>query len=468
MSDALNQQYRKMTETPIPRLVVSLGIPTTISMLVTNIYNMADTFFVGTLGTSASGAIGIVFGFMSIVQAFGFMYGQGAGSILSRMLGQKNAEEASAYASVGFFLSLSTGALLSIVGFFCMDPLLRLLGSTETILPYARTYVFYVMLASPLMMSSFSMNTILRYEGKASLAMVGLVTGGVLNIAGDPIFMFAFHMGIAGAGLSTALSQCVSFTILLSAFLRGKTQSKLSIRYFRFSRRIWNIVSTGFPSLVRQGLASLSTMVLNHCAAPYGDAAIAAMSIVSRINFFMFAVGLGMGQGFQPVAGYNYGAKIYSRVRGSFRFTLALSEAMLGVMAVVGFLLSPVVVGWFRNDPEVIAVGSVALRFQCAALLFQPLSVMSNMTFQITGQRALASFTAMLRSGLYFIPAVVALSLTAGVWGIETAQAIADVLAFFTVLPLIVRFFRKLPQDDAPASAGTSVIFKRHADLLNK
>ncbi len=467
MSDAANQQYRKMTETPIPRLVVTLGIPTTISMLVTNIYNMADTFFVGILGTSASGAIGIVFGFMSIIQAFGFMYGQGSGSIISRKLGQQNEKEASIYASTGFFLSLSTGALLAVIGFLCMDPLLRLLGSTETILPYARTYVFYIMLSSPLMMSSFTLNNVLRYEGKASLAMIGLVAGSLLNIAGDPVFMFAFHMGIAGAGLSTALSQCVSFSILLSAFLRGRTQSRLAIRNFRFGK-VWDIVSTGFPSMIRQGLASLSTMVLNHCAAVYGDAAIAAMSIVSRINFFMFAVGLGMGQGFQPVAGYNYGAQRFSRVRSAFRFTLVLSEGMLGVTAAIGFLLSPVVVGWFRNDPAVIAVGSVALRYQCVALLFQPLSVMSNMTFQITGQRALASFTAMLRSGLYFIPVVVVLSLLTGVWGIETAQAIADVLAFLTVLPLIVRFFRKLPQSDAPAPAGPNPLIERHAGLLNK
>jgi len=277
-----------------------------------------------------------------------------------------------------------------------------------------------------------------------------------------------FHMGIAGAGLSTALSQCVSFTILLSAFLRGKTQSRLSLRYFRIDRKTWDIVSVGFPSMIRQGLASLSTMVLNHCAAVYGDAAIAAMSIVSRVNFFMFAVGLGMGQGFQPVAGYNYGAQKFSRVRKAFRFTLVLSEGMLAVMALLGFLLSPVVVGWFRNDPEVVAVGSVALRYQCFALLFQPLAVMSNMTFQITGQRMLASATAMLRSGLYFIPVVIVLSLTTGVWGIETAQAIADIMTFFTVLPLIVRFFRRLPQDNSLAPVHTGIHLESHPDLLNK
>lgn len=445
----MNQQYRRMTETPIPRLVVSLGIPTTISMLVTNVYNMSDTFFVGTLGTSSSGAIGIVFGYMSIIQAFGFLFGQGAGSIISRRLGQQNAQDSSIYASTGFFLSLFSGFVLLSVGLLCMNPLLRLLGSTETILPYARSYVVYIMFASPMMMSSLTLNNILRYEGKASLAMVGLVSGAILNIIGDPIFMFVFHMGIAGAGLSTALSQIASFLILLTTFLRGKTQSRLSVHFVRFDRKIWDIVSIGFPSLIRQGLVTFSTMVLNNCAALYGDAAIAAMSIVARLNFFMFAIGLGMGQGFQPVAGYNYGARLYSRVRKAFRFTLFFTETVLGILATLGIIISSVVVGWFRNDPDVIAIGAVALRLQCITLFLQPLIVMSNMTFQITRQRTLATVTAVLRSGLYFIPLVIFLTPTIGIIGIESAQAIADVATFLTVLPLIITFFKKMPNCDA-------------------
>src|SRR5574344_737769 len=311
-----NEQYIKMTETPIPRLVITLGIPTTISMLITNIYNMADTFFVGNLKTSASGAIGIVFGFMSIIQAFGFMFGQGAGSIISRKLGEKNKESASIYASISFFLSLIIGTLITIIGLIFMTPMLWLFGSTSTILPFARDYVFYILLSSPFMMSSFVMNNVIRFEGKASYAMIGLVAGAVLNIAGDPIFMFKLKLGIAGAGISTAISQLISFLILLSLFLTGKTHSKLSIKYFRITKeRLWQIISTGLPSLLRQGLTSISTMILNQYAGNYGDPAVAAMSIVSRINFFMFAVGLGMGQGFQPVCGYNYGAKKYNRVR---------------------------------------------------------------------------------------------------------------------------------------------------------
>ncbi len=440
-----DQQYLKMTEAPIPRLVVSLGIPTTISMLVTTIYTLVDTFFVGHLGTSASGAIGIVLGFMAILQAFAFMYGHGAGSIISRHLGQKNSEEASIYASTGFFMSLLTGSCLGATGLAFIYPLLRLLGSTDTILPYAHDYVFYIMFAAPFMMSSLTMSNLLRYEGKASFAMIGLVSGAVLNIIGDPLLIYVFHMGIAGAGLSTAVSQCVSFVILLSLFLRGKTQSRLAIKYFQFKNKIWEIISTGFPSLIRQGLTSISSMALNHCAAIYGDAAVAAMSIVARINFFMYAIGLGLGQGYQPVAGYNFGAQNYARVRKAFQFTLMLSEIILGMIAVFVFCFSPSIVGWFRNDPEVIAIGSVALRCQCSVLLLQPLLLLSNVTFQTAGRRALASFTAILRSGIYFIPTVVVLALSTGILGIQVAQAITDVFAFFTVLPLIMRFFKKLP-----------------------
>lgn len=441
-------QYDKMIKTPIPKLIVSLGIPTTISMLVTNIYNMGDTFFVGRLGTSASGAIGIVFGFMSILQAFGFMLGQGAGSIISRKLGAHDSESASCYASISFYLSLMLGVVFAVFGILFIDPLLRLLGSTETILPYARVYVFFIMMASPIVMSSFVMNNVLRFEGKASLAMIGLVSGAAINLVADPILIFAFDMGIAGAGLATALSQVASFLILLSVFIRRKTQIKISWKYFSFDwEKIWDILSTGFPSLVRQGMNSISTMVLNHCAGSFSDAAVAAASIANRVNFFIFAVGLGVGQGFQPVCGYNYGAQKYSRVKQASRFTLFLSEILVGILAIVTFIWAPSVVGWFRNDPEVIRIGMITLRFQCASLFFQPITVISNMTFQSTGQRTLATVSAMLRSGFYFIPLVLILTYFTGIFGIQSAQGFADILAGITVLPLLVRFLRKLPQD---------------------
>ena len=441
-------QYDKMTKQPVGSLVITLGIPTTISMLVTNIYNMVDTMFVGKLGTSASGAVGIVFGFMSILQAFGFLFGQGAGSIISRRLGNKDEDSASVVASTAFFSSMFMGLLIGILGTVFNTKMVYLLGSTDTILPYAKTYSLFIMAAAPFMTSTFTMNNILRFEGNASLSMVGLMTGAILNMVGDPILMFGLDMGIAGAGLSTAISQFVSFCVLLSMFLSGKTQSKLSVRKItREFNVLFDIVATGFPSLVRQGLQAVSTMILNQQARIYGDAAVAAMSIVSRISFFIFAVGLGIGQGFQPVCGFNYGARKFSRVKEAFSFTLVAGEVLLGMFAVAGLLFSNQAIAVFRDDAEVIAFGTPALRYQCMALFLNPLIVLSNMTLQSTGQRAWATFLSMMRSGLYLIPMIYILTYTMGARGIQLAQPVSDVLSFATALPVIVNFIRKLPED---------------------
>lgn len=448
-TDMETQQYKKMTETPVPRLIITLGIPTTISMLVTNIYNMADTYFVGKIGTSASGAVGIVFGLMAIIQAFGFMFGHGAGSIISRRLGARDVKSASRFASTSFASSLVVGVVIMVLGFLFLNPLMRLLGSTDTILPYARTYASFILLAAPFMASSCVMNNILRYEGRAALAMVGLTSGGILNIFGDWLLMDGFGLGVMGAGLSTAVSQIISFCILLFMFLSGKTESKFALKWV--TKDLGDVVmicKTGLPSLMRQGLTSVSTMVLNGQAAIYGDAAVAAMSIVNRICSFIFSVALGIGQGFQPVSAFNYGAKKYGRVRQGFCFTLGLSEVLLGTIAVVGMIYSSHFVAFFRNDPKVITIGNFALSVQLAALFFQPLTVCSNMLFQSVGKNGTATFLAMLRSGLCFIPVIVLLSRVLGLTGVEISQTVADVLAFFISLPFTLRFLGELKRKE--------------------
>lgn len=440
-------QYIKMTETPVAKLILMLGIPTTISMLVTSIYNMADTYFVGQIGTSASGAVGVVFGLMAIIQAFGFMFGHGAGSIISRSLGAKDIDRASQIGSTSFVCAMVTGAAISVLGILFLDPLMRLLGSTETILPYARTYAFYILLAAPFMASSCVLNNVLRYEGRAALAMIGLVTGGLLNIFGDYLMVNRLGMGVRGAGLATAISQTISFGILLSIFLLGKTDSKLSIK--RVSKKFDDVVlicKTGFPSLVRQGLSSVSTMVLNGQAGVYGDAAVAAMSIVNRVCFFAFSVGLGIGQGFQPVSAFNYGAKKYGRVRKGFFVTLTIGEAFLGTFAVLGFLNAEKLVSLFRDDPAVIAIGTVALSAQMISLFFQPLAVCANMMFQSIGKNGIATILSMLRSGVCLIPTLLLLSATLGLTGIEIAQPVSDVLTFVISVPFVVRFLKTLKE----------------------
>ena len=425
--------YDKMIKTPVSSLIITLSIPTIISMLVTNIYNLVDTAFVGRLGTSASGAVGVVFGFMAIIQAFGFMFGQGSGSVISRMLGQRDTATASTYASTGFFSSFAIGIVISLVGFIWLDNIVMLLGSTPTIAPYAKSYIRYILIAAPFMSSSLTMNNILRYEGKAALGMVGLMTGAVLNMIGDPILMFCLHMNIAGAGLATAISQMISWGILISMFLTGRSECKISAYIFAKSnlKVFWEIVTTGLPSMLRQGLNSIATVILNAQCALYGDAAVAAMSIVSRIIFFAFSVALGIGQGFQPVAGFNYGAGKYSRLRKAYQFTIMLSGAIIIIGCVVLIVFSGDLIHIFRDDPEVVRIGTRALRLQALAQLVMPVCMTTEMLFQCVGRRLNAS-----------------LSHTRGIAGIQEAQPLSFVIALPVSIVYAVWFFRTLPKDD--------------------
>ena len=453
---AKKSQYEKMTETPISKLVVTLSIPTIASMLVTNIYNLVDTAFVGRRGTSASGAVGIVFGFMSIIQAFGFMFGQGSGSILSRALGSQDRESATVHASVGFVGSFMCGLIISMIGFLLLDDIVMFLGSTLTIAPYAKTYISFILAAAPFMCSSFTLNNLLRYEGKASLGMIGLMFGAILNMVGDPIFMFGLGMGIAGAGLSTALSQIVSWGILLFMFLGGHTESKINlIKAFQAGPAVvGNIMATGFPSLLRQGLNSLTTVLLNSRCGIYGDAAVAAMSIVSRIVFFTFSIALGVGQGFQPVSAYNYGARKYSRIREGYRFTAILAEGIIFVGVTILVVFASPLIRLMREDPEVIQIGTRALRLQALSNLFLPPCMVTEMLYQSTGHRAGATMLSALRSGLLFIPSLLILSSVRGLAGIQEAQPLSVVLSFpFTVM-FAVLFFRKLPKADGEKIGG--------------
>lgn len=448
-SAGAENQYKKMTETPITRLVISLGIPTTISMLIANIYNMADSYFVSQVSLSAGGATSIVFGIMSILQAFGFMFGHGAGSNISRMLGSKNNEKANRYASTGFFGAMLCGIVIMTCGLLLLEPLMLLLGSTDTILPYAKAYGMWIFLAAPAMTSSCVLNNILRYEGKASLAMIGLTTGGILNIILDPLFIFAFDMGIAGAGLATALSQYVSFCILLSMFLLNKTQSKLSLHFISKEFYILkDIIITGLPSLARQGLNSISTMVLNAQAKVFGDAAIAAMGYVARTSSLIFSVGLGIGQGFQPVAAFNYGAKKYSRVKKSTLFTLGFGSGFIGLISSVCFVLAPQIISMFRKEESVVDIGSEALRIMCVFLLFLPVSVVATMLFQSVGKSISALILSCMQSGLIFIPLCAILPRFLGITGIEISLPLAYFISATVSVPMLISFIKHLPEDE--------------------
>jgi len=437
-----DRYYQKMTQTPVSRLIVKLGIPTTISMLITGIYNLADTYFVGTLGESPQAATGILFTLQCIIQAIAFMLGHGSGTFVSKALADKNVKEATTYVSTAFFVGAAAGTLLTVVGLSSLTPFMRLLGSTETILPYARDYGLWVLLACPFMICSLVLNNNLRYEGKAFYAMIGLTTGGILNIFGDYLLIHVFQMGVFGAGMSTAISQFISFLILLFFYLR-MAQSTISIR--AVSRRLSDylgILRVGFPSLIRQGLTSISGGLLNNLTKPFGDAAIAAMSVVNRFSSLVMCVGLGIGQGFQPVASFNYRAKELKRVKQGLIFTTVFGFVLVFILSLFGFIFADPIIHIFQESEDVVRIGIPALRYACVGLLFLPLSVPVNMLFQSIRRAGVASFLSILRSGALLLPTLLILSNTIGLTGIQLSQPISDLLTGICSIPFIVYFLR--------------------------
>ena len=437
-------QRTRMLEEPVPRLVLTLAVPTIISMMVTSIYNMADTYFVSQINTSASGAVGIVFSIMAIIQAVGFTIGMGSGSVASRLLGQGLPDRAAVIASSAVVAAVVCGSLLTLAGLGTLEHFVWILGATETIYPYALQYATYILWGAPVMCLAFTLNNLLRWQGKANRSVIGLGIGGVLNILLDPIFIFGLDLGISGAAIATLLSQCVSASILASFFLRGQSEIRVSIRCVSTAPKIYlTIFKSGMPSFFRQGMASVSAMALNFNAGVYGDAAVAAMAIVTKVfNFLMSAV-IGFGQGMQPVVGYNCGAKELGRVRQAVSFSLKFCTVILTVAAAAGAVFAPQIVQFFRNDPAVVAVGTQAFRFQCISLPLAAVLVFANMLFQSLGKSWRASLLALCRQGMFFIPLVYLLPMHFGLLGLEVTQMCSDLIAFLVSAAFLLHYFRR-------------------------
>ena len=442
------QKFDRMTKTPIPRLIGELAVPTIISMLVTSFYNMADTFFVGKINTSATAAVGIVFPLMAMIQAFGFFCGHGSGNYISRQLGAHNFEDASKMSATGFVTAFVLGLGILVVGFLFTDPLLHIMGSTETILPYARSYMRIILIGAPYMTASLVLNNQLRFQGSTFCSMIGITTGAVLNIVLDPLFIFVLDMGVAGAALATIISQFVSFCLLIAGTFRGGNL-RLNLRDFSPSLKYYqNIVKGGAPSLFRQGLGSFATVCLNLMAGPYGDAAIAAMSIVTRISQFAASVVIGFGQGFQPVCGFNYGAKLFKRVQEGFWFCVKFCTSVLLVAAVCGWIFSPNLIGIFlKTDPLVIEYGSQALRLQALTFPLVGWITIANMMLQTIGKTVKASLLAMSRQFLFFVPVILTLPGFLGILGVQLSQPIADFCSFLLAVPLSISVLREMSHE---------------------
>lgn len=450
-------QYYEMANAPISKIIPKLAVPTIISMLVTSIYNMADTFFVSQLGTSASGAVGIIFSAMAIIQALAFMIGMGTGNFIARMIGAGNRKLAEELASIAFFTGFGVGLVIAVIGNANIGQLVRMLGSTETIAPYAEAYASYIFVAAPFMICSFIMNNLLRFQGKALFAMVGITTGGVLNMVLDPVFIFGLDMGTAGAALATGLSQFISFCILL--FMCNSREDCISIHPKKFKPTLaiyGEIIHGGLPSLGRQGIASIATIIMNTMAQPYGDAAIAAMSIVNRFMMFVGSAMIGFGQGYQPVCSYCFGARLYDRVKKACVYCVKVSTIFLLAVSVIGLIFSGNIIQMFRKDDlEVIRIGTLALRLQLLTMPLQGLVVMGgNMTPQSIGYGIRATIVSTARQGWLLIPILLCTVPVFGVLGIQMAQPIADVGTFILAAVVTKGIFKDLDRKKAEMTAG--------------
>lgn len=430
-------KYKKMTEEPVEKLVIKMAIPTIISMLITSFYNMADTFFVSRINSSATAAVGVIFSLMAMIQAIGFCFGHGSGNYISRKLGEQDIEEAEKMASTGFFSAFLMGVILAILGTIFLNTLVKFLGATDSILPYAKDYMRIILIGAPFMISSFVLNNQLRLQGNAAYAMVGISIGALLNIVLDPIFILSFDMGIKGAAYATVLSQVVSFTLILKLCNYGGT---IPIKLSNFKPNISKykeIIHGGLPSLCRQGIASFATIFLNLAVGPYGDSAVAAMSVVMRVTNFASAALIGFGQGFQPVCGFNYGAKNYRRVKDAFWFCVKVSTISLTILAILGFIFASNIIEVFsKEDPDLIIIGIKTLRMQCMAFPFLGWIILCNMMLQNIGKYVKASILAISRQGLCFIPIILILPKIFGITGVQVSQPIADILTLIISIPM--------------------------------
>lgn len=445
-----DDKYIQMTESPAARLVMRLAVPSILSMLVSSVYNMADTYFVGRLGTQQTAGVGVVFSLMSIIQAIGFLFGQGTGNYISRALGARDVKAAESIATTGFVSSFAAGCLIAVPGLVFIHPMVRVMGATETIAPYAADYAYYILWGAPFMMASFTLNNQLRYQGNAVYGMIALTSGGLLNIALDPLFIFTFGMGVAGAALATAISQVVGFVLLLWGTTRGGSLRIKPLAFRPTLRQYGEVIRGGLPSLWRQGLQALSvvamnqTIVMNRVLIPHTDEAIAAMTVVLRVMGLLFSSMLGFGQGFQPVCGFNYGAKLYPRVRKAFNFSVIVSSAVLLVLCAGSFVFANNIITLFRDDAEVIRIGARALRYHLIPFPLVGFATIATMMTQTIGKPVRASLLAASRNGMFFLPLLLLLPPIMGLDGVLLSQPISDAITFVLSLVIVRSIFKEM------------------------
>ena len=445
-----DERYAMMTQSPVKKLVLKMSGPTIISMLVTSFYNIIDAAFVGHISTEAAAAVGVSFAYMTFINAFGFFFGHGSGNFIAQALGAKKYSDAERMAATGFLSPFILGTIAGILGLIFLTPLSKAIGATPDIISLSNDYLFYILIGTPFMMSALALNSQLRLQGNAGYAMIGITSGAVLNIILDAIFILVLKMDVTGASLATCISQMVSWTILFAGTFRG---GNVHIKLKKFSPNLEHykkILDGGLPSLCRQALTCTATICLNHSAAIYSTAGneastIAAFAIVSRCMMFAFSIVLGIGQGFQPICGFNYGAKLYGRVRESYTFTMSIMTLFLFISGTLGYIFAPHIISFFRSEDQVlIEIGSRVLRWQCIAFPLIGLSTSTNMLLQTIRKTLPATILSMCRQGIFFLPILYIAPRFLGLQGVEMTQALADVMTFLLAIPMAVKVYRTL------------------------
>ena len=437
------EKYREMVESPLEPLIIRMSIPSIISLLITSVYNLADTYFVGRLGTSATGAVGIVYPLMTLIQALGLMFGKGTGTLLGRQLGRRETAQAQQTAIQGLVYVTALVSLLMVLGLTFIQPLTALLGATESMARYTVVYARFILISMPFKAAATALSCILRFQGYSKRSMYGLGSGAVLNIVLDPLLMFGAGMGFAGAGMATMAGEIVSFFVLLWQCSR---EGCIPIRLRNFTLSwtgIRAIFGGGFSSFLKNGLSSLASVLLNRAARPYGDAAIAAFIVVNRLVHICQQIYFGIGEGYQTVCSYNYGAKCYRRVKDGFWFCIRLGGALLAAVLLSLFFAEPII-AIFRNDPVVIRYGALILRVQMVTLSLLPVCSTGFVMLQGIGRNLDAAIVGSGRQGLFLVPLILVLPHFFGLNGLIAVQPFSDVLSTLLGVAILRPNMRRL------------------------
>ena len=442
------QELRRnmMLNEPISRVIPKMAVPTIVAFLINSIYSLADTYFVSSLGTNATAAVSVNASLDQLIMMCGSMLALGANSYIARLMGQGNDKKASQVLSTSFFLAFFVGALLTVFGTVFMQPMVRLLGATPTCEQYSIDYATYVLIAAPFMAANFVMNQCLRSEGSATLSMIGMGFGGILNCVLDPIFIIGLDMGVAGASLATAISKVVSFAILIFPYITRRSLLHLSIRNFHMSKDIiGNVVSVGSSSMFRTGLAVVAGILLNDMAGDISDSVLAGIGVSTKIMMFPFSIILGFGSGFQPVTGFNWGARRFDRVKESYSFSskvALLGAAVLG--GLIAWFADDIVILFAGADPDMLEIGSLCIRLQCFALPIQGWVMVVNMLCTGLGNAKESLILSTARQGSCMLPILYPLAHYFGGYGLSSVQAVADLLSLILAIPICIKVMKKI------------------------